>query len=65
MTDVIPADMAKFAADRTHIIEILQREKTQAQDTVFRDSVLADLKRRGKVKMNEQAIDRIVQSLKA
>jgi peptidyl-prolyl cis-trans isomerase D len=65
VTDVIPADMAKFAADRTHIIEILQREKTQAQDTVFRDSVLADLKRRGKVKMNEQAIDRIVQSLKA
>ena len=65
VTEVIPADMTKFAADRTHIIEILQREKTQAQDTVFRDSVLADLKRRGKVKLNEQAIDRIVQSLKA
>ncbi len=65
VTDVVPADMTKFAAERTHIIEILQRDKTQAQDTVFRDSVLADLKRRGKVKMNEQAIDRIMQSLKA
>ena len=65
VTEVAPADMTKFAAERTHIQEILQRDKTQVQDTVFRDSVLADLKRRGKVKMNDQVIDRIIQSLKA
>jgi peptidyl-prolyl cis-trans isomerase D len=65
VTEVDPADMTKFAAERTHIMETLQRDKTQVQDTVFRDSVLADLKRRGKVKMNDQVIDRIIQSLKA
>jgi peptidyl-prolyl cis-trans isomerase D len=65
VSEVMPADMSKFAAERSGIVEALQRAKTQVQDAVFRDSVLTDLKRRGKVKMNDQLVDRIVQSLKA
>ncbi len=65
VSEVTPADPAKFAAERPQILEALQRQKTQTQDSVFRDSVLTDLKRRGKVKMNDQLLQRIVQSLQA
>jgi parvulin-like peptidyl-prolyl isomerase len=60
VSEKTPADMGQFAAGKTAIVQSLTQEKQRVQQPLFRDSVVNDLKRRGKVKMNEAAISRIV-----
>jgi hypothetical protein len=43
-------------------VQSLEQQRLQIQQPLFRDSVLTDLKRRGKVKMNEATISRIIGS---
>ena len=61
----IPADMAQFAKDKGSIIQGLVTQKRAAQQALFRASVVADLKSHRKIKVNEEAINRIVSSFQS
>jgi peptidyl-prolyl cis-trans isomerase D len=60
VTEKLPADMNQYAAAKTGIVQSLQQQKQSLQDPLFRDSVVSELKKHGKIKMNESAISRIV-----
>jgi hypothetical protein len=62
VSEKIPADMSQFASNKKATVESLEQQKLQVQQPLFRDSVVADLKRRGKIKINEATISRIVGS---
>ncbi|HEY3454071.1 MAG TPA: peptidylprolyl isomerase [Bryobacteraceae bacterium] len=62
VSEKMPADMSQYASNKAAIVESLEQQKLQMQQPLFRDSVVQDLKRRGKVKINEAAIRRIAGS---
>jgi peptidyl-prolyl cis-trans isomerase D len=62
VSDRLPADMSQYASNKKATVESLEQQRLQIQQPLFRDSVVADLKRRGKVKLNEATISRIVGS---
>jgi peptidyl-prolyl cis-trans isomerase D len=57
-----PADMTKFAANKAAIVASLQQERQAIQQPLFRDSVVSDLKRRGKIKINQATLNRVISS---
>jgi peptidyl-prolyl cis-trans isomerase D len=61
VSEKIPADMNQYAAGKAAIVQGLEQDRLRLQQPLFRDSVLNDLKRRGKVKMNDAAINHIVE----
>jgi peptidyl-prolyl cis-trans isomerase D len=60
VSEKVPADMSQYAANKSSIVQGLEQDKLRLQQPLFRDSIVNDLKRRGKVKMNQAAISRIV-----
>ncbi|MGA2881034.1 MAG: peptidylprolyl isomerase [Bryobacteraceae bacterium] len=54
------ADMSKFPQERDTIITALKGKKAADRQSLFQDSVLTDLIRRGKVKKHQAVIDRLV-----
>ncbi len=58
----IPADMSQFAQNKDSIIQSLTQQRQQLQQPLFRNSVVSELRRRGKIKVNQGAIERIVGS---
>jgi len=62
VSEKIPADMNQYASNKTAVVQSLEQQKLQMQQPLFRDSVVNDLKRRGKVKINDAAIRRIAGS---
>ncbi len=62
VSEVIPADMNQFAANKAAIVQSLQQQRQSVQQPLFRDSVVSDLKRRGKIKINQATLNRIVNS---
>jgi peptidyl-prolyl cis-trans isomerase D len=63
VTDKMPADMNQFAQNKAAIVDSLQQQRQQVQGPLFRDSVVAELKKRGKIKMNDATISRLVGAL--
>lgn len=61
----ISADMTQFAANKSATVQSLEQQRLQIQQPLFRDSVVTDLKRRGKIKMNEATISRLVGSFES
>ena len=61
----IPADMSKYQAGKAAIVQSLVQQRQAIQQPLFRDSVVTDLKKRGKIKLNEANINRIVSSYQA
>jgi peptidyl-prolyl cis-trans isomerase D len=57
-----PADMTQFAANKSGIVQGLEQQRLQVQEPLFRDSIVSQLKARGKVKINNETINRIVSS---
>jgi hypothetical protein len=53
-------DLAKFALERDNIILQLKSKKASERVPLLRDSVLADLIRRGKIKKHQAVIDRLI-----
>jgi peptidyl-prolyl cis-trans isomerase D len=53
-------DMSKFAQERDQIVLQLKSKKANDRVSLLRDSVLADLIQRGKVKKHQQVIDRLI-----
>jgi peptidyl-prolyl cis-trans isomerase D len=62
VSEKIPADMAQYAQNKAAIVEGLIQQRQQLQSPLFRDSIVADLKKRGKIKMNEATISRLIAS---
>jgi hypothetical protein len=58
----IPADMSQFAKDKQAIVQSLIQQRRSLQEPLFRDSVMNDLKRRGKIKINEANLQKIIAS---
>jgi hypothetical protein len=63
VTDKIPADMNQFPQNKAAIVEGLLQQRLQVQAPLFRDSIVADLKKHGKIKMNDAAISRLIGAL--
>ena len=61
VTELVPADMNQFAASKAGIIQSLEQTKLQVQEPLFRDSIVNDLKRRGKIKMNDAAVSHLIE----
>jgi len=62
VSDRIPADMSQYAKNRDDIVQQLMSQKQSIDAPLFRESVVDDLKHRGKIKVNQPNIDRIISS---
>lgn len=62
VSEKIPADMSQFAKNKESIVQSLSQERQSAQGPLFRDSVVTELRRRGKIKMNEANLNRLISS---
>ncbi len=62
ISERIPADMTQYAANKAAIVQSLQQQRQAVQQPLFRDSVVSDLRRRGKIKINQATLNRIVSS---
>jgi len=63
VTDKMPADMSQFAANKAAIVDGLVQQRQQVQGPLFRDSIVAELKKHGKIKMNDATISRLIGAL--
>lgn len=62
VSEKIPADMDQFEKNKDSVVQSLVSQKQTLQQPLFRESVVADLTRRGKIKMNEGTITKMVAS---
>jgi peptidyl-prolyl cis-trans isomerase D len=62
VSEKIPADMSQFAKDKESIVQNLQTQRQNVQQPLFRDSVVNDLRKRRKIKVNEAVMNRLVTS---
>jgi peptidyl-prolyl cis-trans isomerase D len=62
VSEKIPADMNEFAKSKDGIVQSLQSQRQSISGPLFRDSIVSELKRRGKIKMNQATISRIIGS---
>jgi peptidyl-prolyl cis-trans isomerase D len=62
VSEKIPADMTQFAKNKESVVQNLTQQRQSVQGPLFRDSVVAELKRRGKVKINQDALNRLIGS---
>jgi peptidyl-prolyl cis-trans isomerase D len=62
VSDRIPADMSQFAKNKDSVVQSLTQQRQTVQQPLFRDTVVTELKRRGKVKINQEAMNRLVGS---
>jgi len=61
----VPADMSQFAQNKDAIMQTLTQQRQQLQQPLFRNSIVSELKRRGKITINQAALDRIAGSYKS
>jgi peptidyl-prolyl cis-trans isomerase D len=58
----IPADMNQYAQNKEAIVQEITQQRLSIQQPLFRQSVVDDLKRRHKIKMNNAALSRLLSS---
>ncbi len=58
----IPADMNKFAHDKDGVVQEIVQQRLSTQQPLFRQSIVDDLKRHHKIKMNDGALTRLISS---
>jgi peptidyl-prolyl cis-trans isomerase D len=63
VTQKIPADSSQYAKNKAAIVDSLMQQRIQVQQPLFRDSIVAELTRRGKIKMNQATISRLLGTL--
>ncbi len=62
ISEKIPADMSQFAKNKDAIVQSLNQQRQSLQQPLFRNSVVSDLKRRGKIKINDATLSRMLSS---
>jgi peptidyl-prolyl cis-trans isomerase D len=60
----IPADMSKLAAEREGVVSQLKGKMAGERTSLLQDSIVSRLIQEGKVKINRQVLDRLVQQYK-
>ncbi len=63
--ELIPANDANFEKQRDSIVKSLEQQQGQTVDALYRDSVVEEMRRKGKVKFNQPVINRIMASFKS
>jgi hypothetical protein len=56
----IPADMSKFADERATIRDQIKSQKAGDRDTIFREGLKERLIREGKIKLHQDAINKLI-----
>jgi len=64
IAEKVGADMNQFAANKSAIMQGLEQTKLQVQEPLFRDSIVNDLKRRGKISIVPQTVDGYISYVK-
>jgi peptidyl-prolyl cis-trans isomerase D len=62
VSERIPADMNQYAQNKEATVQSLKQQRQAIQQPLFRDSVVSDLRRRGKIKINQANLNRIMSS---
>lgn len=62
VSEKIPADMGQFEKSKDAVVQSLMTQKQNVQQPLFRDSVVTELTRRGKIKLNQNTIARLAAS---
>lgn len=57
--------MTKFAQSRDNMLRTLKQKKGELMGPLFGDNVVADLTKRGLIKFNQQAIQRLSASYRS
>jgi peptidyl-prolyl cis-trans isomerase D len=58
----IPADMSQFAQNRDAVVQDITQQRLSIQQPLFRQSVVDELRRHRKIKMNDAAMSRLLSS---
>ncbi len=65
VSEKVPANMSQFAKDKDSIIHSLAQQRQQLQQPLFRDSIVSELKRRGKISIYQDTLNRLIGSYKS
>ena len=65
VSEKTPADMSQFAKNKEDIVKNIEQQKRSVQQPLFRDSVVSELKKRGKIKINQDTLNQLVSSLQS
>lgn len=65
VTQKTPADMSQFEKNKDSIVQSLKSQQQVVQQPLFRDSVVSELKRRRKIKINNENLNRMITSFQA
>jgi peptidyl-prolyl cis-trans isomerase D len=65
VTEKDPADMSKFPQNRDNMIQAIKQKKGEVQGALFGDSIVADLKKHGVIKINTQTIQNLAASFRS
>ena len=63
VSEKTPADMSQFAKNKEDIVKGIKQQRRSVQEPLFRDSVVSELKRRGKISINQETLNQLVGSL--
>ncbi len=61
----MPADMSQFAKNKDAIVQGLSQQRASIQGALFRASVMDTLRRKGKIKMNQDTINSLIRNYQA
>ncbi len=65
VSERVPADIAQYAKNKDSVVQSLAQQRQTVQQPLFRDSVVEELKKRGKVSINQDTLNRLVNSYKS
>ncbi len=65
VSEQIPADMAQYAKNKDSIVQSLTQQRQTVQQPLFRDSIVAELKRKGKISIYQDTLNRLVSAYKS
>jgi peptidyl-prolyl cis-trans isomerase D len=63
VTGKVEADLGKLAAERSQVVLSLKQRKARERDDLFKDGIMTQMIKEGKIKMHQDVIQRIVASL--
>lgn len=61
----VPANDADFEKQRVSIVQSRQQRQAESVESLYSDSIIEELRRKGKVKFNQPVIDRLVASFRS
>ena len=65
VSEQVPADMSQFAKNRDSIVQSLSQQRQTVQQPLFRDSVVSELKQKGKISIYQDTLNRLVSAYKS